>query len=130
MVTYESTVICSPELPAEKIDELVEKIKKIVEDSQGKILITQQLGKKRLAYPIKKYREGSYVYFELTGEGSTIANLEGFFKVNDTIIRSLTVKAGKKLPPKPVAAVVTEEVKAQVPVEEVKKDDTNQSPVA
>ena len=54
MVTYESTVICSPELPTEKIDELVEKIRKIVEDTKGQILITQQLGKKRLAYPIKK----------------------------------------------------------------------------
>ncbi len=118
MITYESTIICSPELPAEKIDELVEKIKKVVDGSKGQILITQQLGKKRLAYPIKKHREGSYVYFELSGPGETIAALESFFKVNDTIIRYLTVKAGKKRPPKPVAAAVP----AQAPAaEELKK---------
>jgi len=82
MVTYESTVICSPELPAEKIDELVEKIKKVVETSKGQVLITQQLGKKRLAYPIRKFREGSYVYLELSGEGEMVNALENFFKVN------------------------------------------------
>ena len=104
MANYECTIICSPELPAEKIDELVGKIKKLVESSNGQILITQQLGKKRLAYPINKNREGSYVYIELSGIGETISALENFFKVNDTIIRYLTVKAGKKRPPKPVAA--------------------------
>jgi len=134
MVTYESTVICSPELPAEKIDEIVEKIKKVVEGSKGQILITQQLGKKRLAYPIRKFREGSYIYFELSGPGEMITALDNFFKVNDTIIRYLTVKAGKKKPVKPAAAVpaapgapaepaATEEIKSQVP-EEVKTDDT------
>jgi small subunit ribosomal protein S6 len=135
MITYESTVICSPELPAEKIDELVEKIRKIVEDTKGQILITQQLGKKRLAYPIKKYREGSYVYFELSGTGESISALENFFKVNDTIIRSLTVKAGKKKPAKP-AAIAAEEPKQQIPQDaaqapqEVTTDDTDKSPVA
>jgi len=134
MITYESTVICSPELPAEKIDELVEKIKKIVEGSKGQILITQQLGKKRLAYPIRKYREGSYVYFELSGPGETILALENFFKVTDTIIRYLTVKAGKKRPPKPVAAAPAavpaegEPAKQAVP-EEVKPDDSAKSSV-
>jgi small subunit ribosomal protein S6 len=129
MITYESTVICSPELPTEKIDELVEKIRKIVEDTKGQILITQQLGKKRLAYPIKKYREGSYVYFELSGAGETISALDNFFKVNDTIIRSLTVKAGKKKPVKPAAAVATEEAKAVV-AQEVTTDGADKPTVA
>ena len=129
MATYESTVICSPELPAEKIDELVEKIKKIVEGSKGQALITQQLGKKRLAYPIKKFREGSYVYLELSGEGEMVTALENFFKVNDTIIRYLTVKAGKKKPVKPAAAPapVAEEAAKQVP-EEGKTDESTTKP--
>ena len=135
MVTYESTIICSPELPAEKIDELVEKIRKIVEDTKGQILIIQQLGKKRLAYPIKKYREGSYVYFELSGTGESISALENFFKVNDTIIRSLTVKAGKKKPAAKPAAAVTDETKPaeetkQQVSQEVTTDGTDKSPVA
>ena len=128
MITYESTVICSPELPAEKIDELVEKIKKVVETSKGQVLITQQLGKKRLAYPIKKFREGSYVYLELSGEGEMVTALENFFKVNDTIIRYLTVKAGKKKPVKPAQVQpIAEEAAKQVP-EEGKTDDSTTKP--
>jgi small subunit ribosomal protein S6 len=134
MVTYESTIICTPELPTEKIDELVEKIKKVVDTSKGQILITQQLGKKRLAYPINKHREGSYVYFELSGPGEAIAALEGFYKVNDTIIRYLTVKAGKKRPPKPVAAAAPAATpgaeEAKKPEEGKSDDNTAKPPVA
>jgi small subunit ribosomal protein S6 len=104
MPAYESTFICSPELPTEKIDELVEKVKKIIETSGGKVALIQQLGRKRLAYPIKKFREGNYVYMELTGPGEMIGAVENLFKVNDTIVRYLTVKVEKKKAVKPAAA--------------------------
>lgn len=104
MITYESTFICSPELPTEKIEELVEKSKKIVETAGGKVIVVQQLGRKRLAYPIKKFREGSYVYLELSGPGEMITTLENFYKVSDPIIRYLTVKVEKKKVVRPAAA--------------------------
>lgn len=103
MSNFESTFICSPELPAEKLDELVEKVKKTVETAGGTVVLTQQLGRKRLAYPIKKFREGNYVYLELTGSGQIIAPLETLYKVNDSVIRYLTVKVEKKKAPRPVA---------------------------
>ena len=115
MSNYESTFISSPELPAEKLDEIVEKIKKIVETSGGKILVTQQLGRKRLSYPIKKFREGNYVYMELTGTGEMVASIETFYKVNDTIIRYLTVKAEKKKPVRVAAQVVKPEQAVAAP---------------
>lgn len=104
MALYESTFICSPELPAEKIDELTEKVKKLVDTAGGKVGVTQQLGRKRLSYPIKKFREGSYVYMELSGTGVMVASIENFYKVNDAVIRYLTVKVEKKKVQKPVAA--------------------------
>lgn len=115
MSRYETTFICSPEVPAEKVEDLVSKVKKVVETAGGAITLLQQLGRKRLAYPIKKYREGNYVYLEMTGTGELIAGLENFFKVNDQIIRYLTVKVEKKKvvaakpaaePAKPVAGEV------------------------
>lgn len=124
MATYESTCICSPELPTEKIDELVEKIKKVVETAGGKVTITQQLGKKRLSYPIRKFREGSYVYLELTGQGDMISALENFYKINDTVIRYLTIKAEKKKPAKPAAAPAA----PAKPAEEGKSNDTTNQP--
>jgi small subunit ribosomal protein S6 len=95
-MNYESTFIISPEVPAEKIEELVAKAVKIIEDSKGTFKTVQQLGKKRFAYPINKLYEGSYVYTEFSGNGETINALENFFKFNDLIIRFLTVKVEKK----------------------------------
>jgi small subunit ribosomal protein S6 len=119
MSNYESTIICSPEAPPEKLEEIVQKIKKIVETSQGVIGLTQQLGKKKLAYPIKKFREGSYIYFELSGPGEMIASLENFYRINDFIIRYLTIKPRKKKVKKPA---VEKETTAP---EEVKTDGSN-----
>ncbi|MFH1367569.1 MAG: 30S ribosomal protein S6 [Elusimicrobiota bacterium] len=117
-MNYESTFICSPELPAEKIEELIEKTRKTVEGANGQVKLVQQLGKKKLAYPIKKYKEGSYVFMELAGPGEIITSLENFFKVHDSVIRYLTVKVEKKpvvkkaVPENPDAVGAEGEVKA------------------
>ncbi len=93
---YECTFICSPELDTAKVEELTAKASKIVETSGGTIKNLQQLGKKKLAYNIKKFREGIYVYMEIDGPGSMVSSLETFFKVNDPVIRFLTVKVEPK----------------------------------
>ena len=95
MNTYESTIICLPELPQESIDEIIEKIKKIVDESKGEVLSAQNIGRKRLAYPINKVREGVYVFMELKGSGDMTGALESFYKLNESIIRYLTVKVDK-----------------------------------
>ena len=124
MTIYESTFICSPELPADKLEELVEKAKKTVENSGGQILLLQQLGKKKLSYPIEKFREGSYVYMELTGTGEMLNSLENFYKVTDSVMRFLTVKRAKK----PQARPPVEKTEAAAsPSEEVKSDELKQS---
>jgi small subunit ribosomal protein S6 len=124
-MNYESTFIVSPEMPTEKIEELIEKVKKAVEASNGQMKLVQQLGKKKLAYPIQKFREGAYVYMELSGPGDMIPALENFYKVHDTVIRYLTVKVEKKPVVKKVEAPVAEVTPA--PAEgEVKKDEQQQ----
>ncbi len=140
MSTYESTFICSPEVPTEKLEEFVEKIKKIAESSGGQLVLAQQLGRKKLAYPIKKFREGSYVYMELNGSGEMIAAIEKFYQVNDPVIRYLTVKTEKKkkVPQKvaePAAPAVTAApVTPATPVvpasQEVKPNEHNESPAS
>ncbi|MDR3071297.1 MAG: 30S ribosomal protein S6 [Endomicrobium sp.] len=93
---YESTLVVSPELSQEKIEELTAKAIKIIETSEGTIKVVQQLGKKKLAYAIDKFREGSYVYVEFAGGGETVYALENFLKFNDSVMRFLTVKIKKK----------------------------------
>jgi small subunit ribosomal protein S6 len=127
-MTYESTFICSPEVPAEKLEELVEKAKKIVETNEGKLTLLQQLGKKKLAYPIAKHREGSYVYMEITGPGKIVNALETFYKVNEAVIRSLTIKVEKKKKVvKEVKPETTTAAAPEVKSEEVKSDVNTES---
>jgi ribosomal protein S6 len=127
-MNYESTFICSPELPAEKIEEITAKVSKIIESSKGTIKAVQQLGKKRLAYPINKFREGSYIYMELSGAGEMVSAMENFFKLNDGVIRYLTIKVEKKK----VVAKPAPKAAASVTPPEVKQDEpaTEQSPLA
>jgi small subunit ribosomal protein S6 len=95
-MNYESTFIVSPELSVENVEELTAKATKIAESAKGVIKSVQQLGKKRLAYPINKFREGSYVFMELTGTNELVSALENFFKFNDSVIRFMTLKIEKK----------------------------------
>ncbi|MDR1474135.1 MAG: 30S ribosomal protein S6 [Endomicrobium sp.] len=121
-MNYESTFIVSPELPTDRVEELTAKVVKTIEAAKGTIKTVQQLGKKKLAYPINKFREGSYVYMELSGEGSMVASLESFFKFNDSVIRFLTVQVEKKkVLAKPTA---NPEQSAENPMMEVKNDAT------
>ncbi len=128
-MSYECTFICSPELDSAKVEDLVAKVSKIIETAEGKIKNLQQLGKKKLAYNIKKFREGNYVYVEFDANGSVVLSLENFFKVNDDVIRFLTVKVEEKkkkvakkakaVEKKQEAVAATEEV-----VEEKKEEET------
>jgi len=127
-MSYECTFICSPDLDAVKVDEIISKVTKVIEASKGTIKNLQQLGKKKLAYNINKFREGIYVYMELEGDGSMLQPLENFFKVNDSIIRFLTVKVevkkNKKTAKKAVKKAEQPEIK---PVEETKEEITTET---
>jgi small subunit ribosomal protein S6 len=127
-MSYECTFICSPELDSTKVEDLVAKVSKIIEAAEGKIKNLQQLGKKKLAYNIKKFREGNYVYVEFDAKGSVVLSLENFFKVNDDVIRFLTVKVEEKKKKAVKKAKVVEkkqEVAVEAPVEEKKEETVN-----
>jgi len=122
-MNYESTFVCSPDLTAEEIEELISKVKSIIEEVQGTVKSVQQLGKKKLAYPISKFREGSYVFIEYSAIGTVIASLEAFFKLNDAVIRFLTIKVEKK---KVVKKLKQKAVASEI--QEVKDESTDQQP--
>jgi small subunit ribosomal protein S6 len=125
-MNYESTFICSPDLPAEKVEDLTSKAKSIIEGAKGIVKSIQQLGKKKLSYPISKFREGSYVFMEYSADGTIIGELESFFKLNDGIIRFLTVKIEKKKKVAEKRAVK----KSEKEISEVKNESTKQPTLA
>lgn len=84
--------IATPESAEEDIAKLNESFEGVVTKGGGQVTKTDVLGRHRLAYPIKKKNEGIYVLFEIEGSGKEIAELERRMRVNDAVIRFITVR--------------------------------------
>lgn len=90
--TYETVFICPGDLTQEKIDNTVEKVKTVITKATGKIGNAELWGRRKLAYPIKRQRDGFYVYMVFTAPPETMSALDHHYRVTDTILRGLTVK--------------------------------------
>ena len=84
--------IIDPETPADKIGKLNEAVGKLIEKEGGTVVRMDDVGIRNLAYPIQKKYEGHYVLFEIEGSGQEIAELERRMRVNDMILRFITVR--------------------------------------
>jgi small subunit ribosomal protein S6 len=88
---YETTFIVDSLLPEEQINATIDKIKDFIEKNGGKIRQIDRWGKRRLAYEIAKKQYGYYVYIRFQYEGALIKELEREYKLDESIIRYLTV---------------------------------------
>jgi len=84
--------IGAPETADEDITKLNEAIQQQIEKDGGAVVKTEVMGRRKLAYPIQKKTEGHYTLFEIEGSGQEIAELERRFRVNDAVIRYITVR--------------------------------------
>jgi small subunit ribosomal protein S6 len=71
---------------------LTEAAQKTITDQGGKIVKTEMMGKRRLAYEINHKRDGVYVLLEVEGSGREIAEFERRMRVNDRVLRYMTVR--------------------------------------
>lgn len=94
--TYEVMYIVDAEVAGDKIGKLNEAVGKLIEKEGGTVVRMDDIGIKRLAYPIQKKTEGYYVLFEIDGSGQEIAELERRMRVNDMIIRYITVRVDEE----------------------------------
>lgn len=90
--TYELMYIADPETGDDVIGRLNEAVTTVVQTEGGNVVRTDDIGRRRLAYPINKKKEGYYVLFEIEGSGQEIAELERRMRVNDAILRYMTVR--------------------------------------
>lgn len=97
MRTYEVLFIIAPNVEEADADKLIEQMKQTVADKGGTVTKVDKLGRKRLAYEIKKFREGNYVLFNIEGSGPEIHELERRLRVSDAVLRYLTVRIDKDL---------------------------------
>ena len=89
---YEVVFIVDPDTQEEEMTKLTQNLSGIVTDQGGTITRNEVLGRRHLAYRIGRKNEGVYVLFEVEGTGSEIAELERRMRVNDAIMRYMTVR--------------------------------------
>ncbi len=90
MKNYETIMIINPNIEEAAVKNTIEKIESLI-NSNGKVDSTEELGKKKLAYPIKKQNEGYYVLVNFSSEPSFIDELERIYNITDEIIKHIVV---------------------------------------
>jgi len=91
---YETTYILRPNLGEDQFTEVIDRTNAIVTNDGGAIICLDRLGIKRLAYEINKETQGCYVYLNYAAPGKTVNEIERIFRIDDRVLRYLTVKLG------------------------------------
>jgi small subunit ribosomal protein S6 len=88
---YETGFVISPTLSEEETAQFVQQMAEIVAQKKGRMVKQDNWGKRRLAFPIKRFQEGVYVFFTYEGAGDISVEMERRFKQTDAVIRFMTV---------------------------------------
>ncbi len=92
MTCYETLFVVQPALTEEEIKSEIAKIVAVVEGQNAEIVATNEMGMKKLAYPVQKNSRGYYTVLFYKGEGAIINEIERNLKINENVIKFLTVK--------------------------------------
>lgn len=92
---YESAVLINAVLEDEQIQSIISHIKEIISSNDSEITDIEDWGRKRLAYMIRKNKIGYYIIFRFNAYPHIISTLEKFYKLDESILRYLTVKLSK-----------------------------------
>ena len=117
---YETMYILRPDIPEEEVESHAKKYSEMLTTAGVKVLDSQMRGKRRLAYPISKHKEGIYVQLSHKGDGQHVEILEKAMRLSEDVIRYLTVKQDGPLPT-PRATTNNEQTKE----EEVKESSSD-----
>ena len=94
---YELIYIAKPDLPDEDMAKIVERSQKVITDRGGQVLALEDWGKKKLAYEIQKYGKGHFVYVLFLGDAEMVSKSERLLRIDDSILRFLTVKIADRV---------------------------------
>ena len=93
---YEVMYIVNPDLAADDVTKLNENLQGVIENQGGSVVKLEDMGKRKMAYEINRQTEGYYVLFEIEGSGKEIFELERRMRVNDAVMRYITVRVDEE----------------------------------
>ncbi len=91
MNKYESVIIISPVVEEEGIKNLITKFSDLI-NTEGKVESVEEMGKRKLAYEVKKNKEGYYVLINFEAKPELIAELERNYRITDEVIKFIVVR--------------------------------------
>jgi len=119
MRRYETIFIVRPNVAEDEIEAIASKTSAIIEGDGGTILRSNNWGLKKLAYLIKKEDQGHYVYVDFAGVPASVAEIERIFRIDDRVLKYLTVKISDSCDPE----AVKEQLASAAPVPIADEDD-------
>jgi small subunit ribosomal protein S6 len=94
--TYELMFIVRPDMADEDLEKLITNLESIVTSASGAIQNIERMGKRRLAYTVRKFREGIYILLRIEGAGSVMHEVERRLRVTEQVIKFLTVRVDEE----------------------------------
>ncbi len=92
MQRYELAVIINPDITEENIPSVLDKMTQLISQLGGATIKVDRWGRRKLAYPIKHYREGEYVVTQLELESNKAGELKASLRLSDEFLRHLLVR--------------------------------------
>ncbi len=89
---YEVMYILRPDISEEDIEKLTASFDATVTKGEGKVLSTDKMGMRRLAYTVRKFNDGLYMLMTVEADGALIAELERRLRVTEQVIKFITVR--------------------------------------
>jgi small subunit ribosomal protein S6 len=99
MRTYETIFIIHPEVAGDAYTEIVDKYKGILDELGAKMIAVEEWGTRKMAYIVQKQERGTYVLFAYEGKPEGIKELERRFRIDDKVIKFMTVQLEKEYEP-------------------------------
>lgn len=127
MRRYETIFIARPNVGEDEIEAITAKATSTIESDGGTILRVNNWGLKKLAYLIKKENQGYYIYIDYAGVPESIAEIERVFRIDDRVLKYLTVKLADTCDPEAVKEQLAQEETIQVPEEEDLQEENSDS---
>jgi len=97
MREYETVCVLRPESSDKEVKDVENRIGQLAKEFKGKILLTRPMGRKALAYPFGKVKEGIYLHLDYVGEGAMVSEVEKSLRFNEKVFRFMTVLLNKNV---------------------------------
>jgi small subunit ribosomal protein S6 len=130
MRRYETIAIIDPDISEDDRTSLLTRIKEIIPQQEGVVVKEDLWGSRKLAYPIKKKPRGYYARYDYCGMGKAVEELERFFRIDDRVLKYLTVLLDPEADPEKIKAEMAEAEAASEPSVETPAAEPDKAPVA